>query len=215
MTTDLSLPDLAAKIREAHRRVQDNLLATVDSWLQTGELLTEAKRKVRHGRWEWWVEENCGFGPRQARKYMCLHEKRASVLAQTGIQNADLTIDRMLASLVDPEKIPGSSTAITVHDGSQVIEYKVNSVREDIRVAQAKLLQDPIMRAGVAALATIRAEVDERRKAKRDREPRWIEPINVEPSHGAVERPQVEVEKPRVICPRCHGTGYVESENAR
>jgi hypothetical protein len=40
--------------------------------LNVGQMLAEAKAELTHGEWEPWIEKNCPFGSRQARKLMRL-----------------------------------------------------------------------------------------------------------------------------------------------
>lgn len=70
---------LAEDIAEAHARVEHHGGQMLRFALECGELLCEAKAKVRHGGWEDWLEHNRppGMGVTMARIYMRLHHHRS------------------------------------------------------------------------------------------------------------------------------------------
>lgn len=98
----MSLGELAKRINAEHEAATLATMEAFERWAKVGESLAEAKAQVPHGEWGEWVEANCRFGARQARKYMQIHERRAELEKQNGIRNSVLTIDKALASLAAP-----------------------------------------------------------------------------------------------------------------
>jgi hypothetical protein len=74
-------PALAAKIKSLHQAACHAAGTAIDSALQCGALLIEAKDKVKHGEWPPWLEENTTISARQAQKYMRLAEHKREVKA--------------------------------------------------------------------------------------------------------------------------------------
>src|SRR5262249_10409597 len=69
---------LAARINEAHEAVASAQKGTPEYAIKTGELLQEAKDKLKHGKWSKWLELNCPNLPaRTATDYMKLAEHRS------------------------------------------------------------------------------------------------------------------------------------------
>jgi len=65
-----SLADLAACIRAEHEQVADAMQVGLAHALRAGELLLTAKKQVEHGRWEAWINEQCGIHARTGQRYM-------------------------------------------------------------------------------------------------------------------------------------------------
>ena len=53
------LTELAARINEAYEAVASAQKGTLEFAIKTGELLQEAKNKLKHGEWSKWRELNC------------------------------------------------------------------------------------------------------------------------------------------------------------
>jgi hypothetical protein len=70
-----SLPDLAARINEAHRLAMHHAGEAVAQAIACGMMLLEAKAKVPHGQWLPWLRENIPFGERSAQGYMRLAQR--------------------------------------------------------------------------------------------------------------------------------------------
>lgn len=66
---DDGLLALAEQVREAHQAATENLREAVRHAVAAGELLLEAKRRLRHGQWSGWVEQHCKFSLRTAQVY--------------------------------------------------------------------------------------------------------------------------------------------------
>ena len=105
MTGDNYLPDLAARIKAEHGAVVDALNSAVVHAMAAGDLLAEAKGRVKHGEWLPWLAGHCAISERTAQLYMKLAEDRERL--ETLIRNgADLSINQAagLASMSLKEK---------------------------------------------------------------------------------------------------------------
>ena len=74
-----SLTELATRINEAYEAVASAQKGTLEYAIKTGELLQEAKNRLKHGEWSNWLELNCPNMPaRTATDYMKLakHQSR-------------------------------------------------------------------------------------------------------------------------------------------
>jgi hypothetical protein len=94
-----SLTELAARINEAHEAVASAQKGTLEYAIKTGELLQEAKNKLKHGAWSKWLELNCPNIPaRTATDYMKLaeHQSRLGLNRQRA---ADLSIRGALSAI--------------------------------------------------------------------------------------------------------------------
>ena len=77
MSSD-SLTDLAARINEAYEAVAAAQKGTLEYAIKTGELLQEAKNRLKHGEWSKWLELNCpSISARTAADYMKLAEHQS------------------------------------------------------------------------------------------------------------------------------------------
>jgi hypothetical protein len=77
MSSD-SLTDLAARINEAYEAVTAAQKGTLEYAIKTGELLQEAKNRLKHGEWSKWLELNCpNISARTATDYMKLAEHQS------------------------------------------------------------------------------------------------------------------------------------------
>jgi Protein of unknown function (DUF3102) len=97
-----SLTDLAARIRAEHEAAEISYRKCVQHALVAGELLTEAKGKIAHGRWLPWLEANCGLSERTAQRYMRLFNERGTLEANT-TRVSDLSIRGGLNLLAKPD----------------------------------------------------------------------------------------------------------------
>src|SRR5262245_11195644 len=70
-----ALDRLARQINSVHAVAHDDARRAIEGAVQCGHLLIEARRKVDHGGWLPWIENNLKFGARQAQKYMRLAER--------------------------------------------------------------------------------------------------------------------------------------------
>jgi Protein of unknown function (DUF3102) len=96
------LPNLAAQINAAHVAAIDATLNAFECWVKAGELLIKAKSRVKHGKWEDWVENNLvNLSLRQAQKYMQVAKGRAELEAKTP-PTALFNLDKAVALLAAP-----------------------------------------------------------------------------------------------------------------
>jgi hypothetical protein len=65
-----SLNELAARANDAHQRVGDAIIQTLEAVIAAGDALLLAREQVGRGGWEEWVDENLDFGAHTARGYM-------------------------------------------------------------------------------------------------------------------------------------------------
>ncbi len=65
-----TLDELAVKINDEHRQAEAAVRTAVEHVVRAGDLLIEAKGRCEHGKWGYWVADNCKFSDRTARMYM-------------------------------------------------------------------------------------------------------------------------------------------------
>jgi len=90
---ELSLEELADRIKQAHSSVASAAHAAVSFAAQAGRLLMQAKSRVAHGGWKAWVDKNCSFSARTAQAYMQVAEASTVLNPQHA---ADLSIRQIL-----------------------------------------------------------------------------------------------------------------------
>jgi hypothetical protein len=89
---------LAVQIRQEAAGVQQAAEKGLGHARTCGELLTQAKAALGHGKWEGWVKENSGIKPRTARLYMQIFEHWNTIKTK-GAAVAELTINGAVALL--------------------------------------------------------------------------------------------------------------------
>lgn len=67
---------LVPQIKAEHRAVVEALESGLDHAIRCGEYLAQARKLIRRGEWEAWVEANCEFGVRTARNYMTVFRRK-------------------------------------------------------------------------------------------------------------------------------------------
>jgi hypothetical protein len=84
--THPDLADLEKRIRACHRkyeslarRSEERARRSIQAAKQAGDLLIQAKSRLKRGDWESWVEEQCGFSARTARDYMSVAKNWAII----------------------------------------------------------------------------------------------------------------------------------------
>ncbi|MBN1835767.1 MAG: DUF3102 domain-containing protein [Spirochaetales bacterium] len=65
-----------SEICRLHNEIGGYLKMTLDRAIRIGQLLTEQKAGLTHGKWLPWVEANCPFSERLARDYMRFYDRR-------------------------------------------------------------------------------------------------------------------------------------------
>lgn len=63
-------------INSLHNEARGEAINAVNKACDCGDLLREQKESVEHGGWETWVEDNCHFSIRTARRYMVAAKAR-------------------------------------------------------------------------------------------------------------------------------------------
>ncbi len=79
-----SLAEIAERIRSEHGEVGAALTRGIVHAITAGELLIEAKAKLKHGQWEPWLAENCAIPARTARHYMRLAKHKDKLTDENG-----------------------------------------------------------------------------------------------------------------------------------
>jgi hypothetical protein len=77
-----SLADLAARCNELHGQLIGALRVSLQSAIEIGALLREAKRQTGHGSFGKWIADNVKFSARTATNYMRLHDNRDSLKSE-------------------------------------------------------------------------------------------------------------------------------------
>jgi len=67
------------QIRAEHRAVVEALEGGLKHAISCGKYLTKARKLIRRGAWEQWVEANCPFSVRTARNYLTVFRRRAEL----------------------------------------------------------------------------------------------------------------------------------------
>jgi len=95
----MSEEELAKSIKEKHSMMLTSFRSSVTHAMDVGDLLTEAKKRVGHGKFEAWCATHCQLSPRTARRYMGMAKDRAKIEAQLAAKTAnlaDLNAQRLL-----------------------------------------------------------------------------------------------------------------------
>ena len=78
----------ADKINSLHQEIEAALTKSLENAIEIGRLLSQAKAEIPHGQFTGWLEENCTFSGRTARRYMKLFDNRDKIGSAEGIQEA-------------------------------------------------------------------------------------------------------------------------------
>jgi hypothetical protein len=95
----MSEEELAKSIKEKHSMMLSSFRNSVTHAMDVGDLLTEAKKRVGHGKFEAWCVTHCQLSLRTARRYMGMAKDRAEIEAQLAAKTAnlaDLNAQRLL-----------------------------------------------------------------------------------------------------------------------
>jgi len=113
---DVTLDQLAERIRAAHRRVMKRAADTLMAAMDAGDALIIAKKKLDHGEWMPWLAEHCSVGDRSARGYMRLAENRKLIEEKIKLaMDCQFGIARALSwlKLVQTEFPPAAEGGVT------------------------------------------------------------------------------------------------------
>jgi hypothetical protein len=105
--TDDTLAALAQRIEAEHNAVATALQAALGHAIAAGELLIEAKAKVRHGQWHKWLAKNCDIPQRTCSHYMYLARRRERLCDQNGNALPIRTVNEALHLLKNSYPRPG------------------------------------------------------------------------------------------------------------
>jgi hypothetical protein len=97
------LRDLARRINQEHDSAKAAFTRGFEHALRAGELLLEAKAKVKHGEWLPWLKANCSISQRTAQLYMRVVRERPQLEAKNA-SLADLTLEDAAKQLATPCK---------------------------------------------------------------------------------------------------------------
>lgn len=103
----LDLTALADEINEEHRACDEALRAGLNHAVRAGELLAEAKGRVKHGEWGSWLEENFEGSARTAQAYMKVAREVPNLDEAKAQRVADLSFRGALKELSAPEEDDG------------------------------------------------------------------------------------------------------------
>jgi hypothetical protein len=110
-----NLEDLAAQINQAHGQVEQAFESAVENALTAGKLLLVAKKQVKHGEFEAWIEGNFEFSSRLARAYMRVAKKLPELPGEKWQRVANMSLRgilKLLASPMDEQSEPAGSRVI-------------------------------------------------------------------------------------------------------
>lgn len=120
---------LIARINSAHHAAQKFGLTFLEQAIKAGEALGEARGQVAHGEWEDWVEANCDFSTRQARRYIQAAENKSRLDGANSLRQAIADIAQFL-----PAAAPKSDTV----SGEDLGPIKTYDAPEDESLAEAQ-----------------------------------------------------------------------------
>jgi hypothetical protein len=125
-----TLADLAARANVEHHAYETTQRAALAHAIAAGEALIEAKRLAGHGRWLPWIEANCDFGERTARRYMLLARNRSHL--------SDLpSVTAALARLAN------RSEAMAIDEPRIVYDVRCERGHPDFEDPHGRVLDDP------------------------------------------------------------------------
>jgi hypothetical protein len=103
---------IADEVRGLHDDVAGLLQHAKPKAIRVGELLTEAKGRVARGKWIPWVQANCGFGEREAQRYLQVYRNRESSLELNATPVSYLGVKAASKAIAKPRTpTPKPSTA--------------------------------------------------------------------------------------------------------
>jgi hypothetical protein len=97
------LPALAAEIENCHQAAYRAAEDALNLALRCGDLLIEAKAKIKHGEWLFWPETNTTVGNRQAQNYIRLAKNRPEIEAANTQRDSHLPVREAIALLAEPK----------------------------------------------------------------------------------------------------------------
>jgi hypothetical protein len=95
----ITLQNAAEAINSLHGEVVQNCKVALQKAREAGKHLAEARKHIKHGAFELWVEESCDFSVDSARKYIKLHEHWDELVESAGSLMPMMTINEGIARI--------------------------------------------------------------------------------------------------------------------
>lgn len=111
-----SLSRLAWRINDQHEQVEAYARNMLFFAKAAGEALIEAKKRIPHGQFKQWVEDNTKVSIRQAQNYMKVAREWDERKNAVGRAFADLSIDAFLGYEKKPKTITASNLPVFTQD---------------------------------------------------------------------------------------------------
>ena len=148
-----SLPDLATRIKDYHKAVEDAGKALVQKAILAGAALNEAKRQKPHGGWLPWLKKECGLLERTAQRYMELANGKQKLEQKLrddkSVTLSDLTLAQALRLIQDDPPPEG--------DGSL---GKYQKAQATLIKKLAALPTDDVVEAAQQTIAAVQKVID-------------------------------------------------------
>ena len=117
VTTVTNIKTLAAQIRTEHLAVKEAARSGLAHAMKCGDLLIEAKAKVKHGDWLGWLKNECSISERMSQHYMKLAKHRREVERKSEMIS-DLTLTEAI-KMVGQKEDHACSAAFRRADASK------------------------------------------------------------------------------------------------
>ena len=133
-TVLISLRELALEISRCHGEVHKSFRRALQSAIQAGELLSQAKKRVAHGEWLPWLENNTSVPARTAQQYMQLAREATSLeakyakFAHLGVHTALKLVSKSKEKEPDTDSDEQDPKGLTEDEGDPVEEQFEASV---------------------------------------------------------------------------------------
>lgn len=99
------LDSTVKKIVNLYNGIKENFEDTFEKAKKIGEILSQEKEKIEHGKFTEWVENNLPFGIRQAQKYMKIHENKQTIEeSKSELEFAFQSVNGIVKSISKPKE---------------------------------------------------------------------------------------------------------------
>jgi Protein of unknown function (DUF3102) len=125
------LADLAARIRDYHKQVEEVAKNLVQKAILAGTALIDAKRQKPHGGWLPWLKNECGLLERTAQRYMELASGKAKLeqkLRDKSVTMSDLTLNQALRLIRDDQQREGDGSMGKYQKAQATLIKKLNDL---------------------------------------------------------------------------------------
>lgn len=99
----VTIETAAEELNRLHGDIEGKMRSTVHDAIRAGEILSNVKDKLKHGDFITWVEINCKFSDRTARRYLSLYEYRSKTASVSNLQEAYKQVETMEAQAKQSE----------------------------------------------------------------------------------------------------------------